>query len=248
MPAILFVLAFLCELVDSTLGMGYGTALTPILLCMGYSPTQIIPAVLLSEFVTGLAAAFCHHKKGNVKFSWRSRALRVAFVLGLCSIVGTVSAVFLAVSLSKFALKLYIGILVLAMGIIILAARHRKIKFSWKRIVGLGMVASFNKGMSGGGYGPVVCGGQLLSGVESKGAIAITSLAEGLTCLVGLICFAALGMFPGPELACPLMMGAVLSTPLSAAAVDRLGNRRLVVLVGLVTVGLGLLTITRVLL
>jgi hypothetical protein len=29
--------------------------------------------------------------------------------------------------------------------------------------------------MSGGGYGPVVTGGQLLSGVNGKNAIAITS-------------------------------------------------------------------------
>ena len=42
MPAVLFVTAFLCELVDSTLGMGYGTALAPILICMGYNPVHVI--------------------------------------------------------------------------------------------------------------------------------------------------------------------------------------------------------------
>ena len=38
---------FVCELVDSSLGMGYGTTVTPLLLAAGYSPLDIVPAVLI---------------------------------------------------------------------------------------------------------------------------------------------------------------------------------------------------------
>ena len=48
--------AFLCEYVDSTLGMGYGTTLTPIFLLMGFSPMQIVPSILLSELISGILA------------------------------------------------------------------------------------------------------------------------------------------------------------------------------------------------
>ncbi|GAI88319.1 unnamed protein product, partial [marine sediment metagenome] len=48
----LSIIALLCEYVDSTLGMGYGTALTPVLLLFGFTPMQIIPAVLLSELLS----------------------------------------------------------------------------------------------------------------------------------------------------------------------------------------------------
>ena len=61
-------IAFLAEYVDSALGMGYGTTLTPILLMMGYEPMQVVPAVLLSELVTGLLAAMAHHVAGNANF------------------------------------------------------------------------------------------------------------------------------------------------------------------------------------
>ncbi len=60
--AVLFGMAFFCELVDSTLGMGYGTTLTPVLLLMGYQPMQVVPAILLSELITGGFAAFAHHR------------------------------------------------------------------------------------------------------------------------------------------------------------------------------------------
>jgi uncharacterized membrane protein YfcA len=62
----IILLAFTCELVDSTLGMGYGTTLTPLLLLLGHEPAEIVPAVLLSEFVTGVLAGLFHHEFGNV--------------------------------------------------------------------------------------------------------------------------------------------------------------------------------------
>jgi len=60
------LLAFVCEYVDSTLGMGYGTTLTPLLLIMGYNPLQVVPVVLISELISGLLAGMLHHKEGNV--------------------------------------------------------------------------------------------------------------------------------------------------------------------------------------
>jgi uncharacterized membrane protein YfcA len=58
----LMLLAFVCELVDSSLGMGYGTTLTPILLIAGYEPIEIVPAVLFSECITGIVAGILHHE------------------------------------------------------------------------------------------------------------------------------------------------------------------------------------------
>ena len=60
--------AFVCEYVDSTLGMGYGTTLTPLLLLMGYKPLEIVPVILLSELISGLMAGAFHHFQGNVNF------------------------------------------------------------------------------------------------------------------------------------------------------------------------------------
>ncbi|MBA3064617.1 sulfite exporter TauE/SafE family protein, partial [Candidatus Woesearchaeota archaeon] len=62
------IIAFFAEYIDSTLGMGYGTILTPLLLLFGFNPLQVVPAVLLSELITGLLAGFTHHKAGNVNF------------------------------------------------------------------------------------------------------------------------------------------------------------------------------------
>lgn len=259
----IILMAFVAEYFDSTLGMGYGTSLTPILLLLGYQPMQIVPSILLSELFTGIFAGLIHNKMGNVQLfpgqkpelknsqvnfisnlkSYLPKHLKISLLIALCSIVGTVAAVVIAVSLPKFYVKLYIGILIFIMGLLILITSKKVFKFSWKKIVGLSVVASFNKGMSGGGYGPVVTSGQLLSGVDGKNAIGITSFAEGLTCLVGLIMYLSMNKAIDWTLAPFLVFGGMLSVPLSGITVKKMKTEKLRIIIGIVTVGLGLLTL-----
>lgn len=261
-----FLLAFVCEFIDSTLGMGYGTTLTPVLLLMGFSPVQIVPAVLLSELVTGAMAAFMHHRAGNAFFDFRntpehrivkkmgalgyiprSPDARIAWVLGVSSIAGAVGAAFLAISIPAFHLKLFIGLIVTAMGVLILARRGSIPRFSWKRITGLGVVAAFNKGLSGGGYGPLVTSGQILSGVATKSAVAITSMAESFTCLVAVLAYLVTGVEIDWGAAPALTLGAVCSVPLSAIAVKHMKLRGFTLIVGATTLILGLFTLYKLL-
>lgn len=241
----LVVIALICEYIDSTLGMGYGTTLTPLLLLMGFEPLQVVPAVLLSELIAGFLAAFSHHYVGNVDFGIDSEHLKIALLLGACSIIGALIAVLIAINLPTFYLKLYIGFLVLAMGAIILWRRNIAKEFSWKKITGLGVLAAFNKGMSGGGYGPVMVTGQILSGVPGKNAIAITSLAEGITCLVAVLVYFFTNNLIDWQLAPYLVIGAALSAPLSAITVKRLKEQRLTVFIGFATILLGLFTLAK---
>ncbi len=241
---IIIILAFLCEYIDSSLGMGYGTTLTPLLLIMGYSPLQIVPAILLSELFSGLTAAFFHHKFKNTNFKIGTTDFKIAVVMAGCSIFGTVAAVIIALNLPVFYVKLYIGILVLSMGIIILMTLKRTFRFSWSKITSLGLLAAFNKGISGGGYGPIVTGGQILSGVKSKNAIGITSLAEGLTCFVGVITYLICTNHTiGWSLAPSLVVGAILSVPIAAYTVKKFKGEHLKLIVGIVTLILGLVTL-----
>lgn len=268
--AVIVLLAFFAEYVDSSLGMGYGTTLTPLLLLMGYDPLQVVPSVLLSELITGLLAGFTHHTIGNVNFKPRTMnikkiyvslreigvlnsirlgfppSLKVVLLISFCSIIGTIAAVFIAINLPKFYLKLYIGILVAVIGIVIIATINKEYSFSWKKITVLGLIASFNKGISGGGYGPVVVGGQLVSGVNEKNAVAITSLSEGLTCVVGVVTYILTKDIIDWVLAPYLIIGAVLSVPLSALTVKVLKGRVIKIIIGVFTITLGLVTILKV--
>lgn len=242
---VVIVLAFVCELVDSTLGMGYGTSLTPILLLLGYQPAEIVPAVLFSEFVTGVLAGVLHHEFGNVDFRVKSRDFRVMALMTGLSVVGVLSAVSIAVRLPTWAIKAYIGLLVTGIGVALLWGRNRQFRFSWGRVAGLGLLAAFNKGISGGGYGPVVTGGQVLTGVSPRSAIGIASLAEGITSAVGVIAYLASGAAFPVLLTPSLLVGAVISVPLAAFAVSKAPDRSMPQVIGGVSTVLGAYTLLK---
>lgn len=244
----LILLAFVCELVDSSLGMGYGTTLTPLLLLMGYEPIEIVPAVLFSECITGVLAGVCHHEFGNVNLRFGSHDFKIVGVLTGFSLVGVLLAVGIAVTVPSWLVKLYIGVLVLGIGLSILKNHRQSITFSWQRIAGLGFLAAFNKGISGGGYGPVVTGGQVLAGVRGRSAVGIASLAEGIASAVGVLAYLGSGTIIPWHLAPSLLLGAVLSVPFAAYVVSRMPAGRLTLAIGGLSTALGGYTLVRVLL
>jgi uncharacterized membrane protein YfcA len=246
-PLVLAAIAFCCEFVDSSLGMGYGTTFTPLLLLMGFDLKTVVPVILLSEFLTGITAGGFHHALGNASFKARSRDSRVAMVLGGAGVFGALVAVQFLTRVPRLWARLYFALMITAMGLVILARRNGTYRFSWSKLVGLGLISSFNKGMSGGGYGPLVVGGQLLSGCDAKNAVACTSIAESVVCLVGLIGFAIAGVFPTPALAIPIVAGAMLSAPCASAMTRYLNNRLdLKKLVGVIVLILGIVCLVKV--
>ncbi len=259
------VAAFVCEYIDSTLGMGYGTILTPLLLMFGLAPLAVVPAILVSELVTGAVASYGHSKAGNVGFDFsrdsehrivkrlgrlgylpKSRDSKVAMVLAACSIIGSIVAVYIAMSLPKMLLRLFIGFIVLSMGLVIVAKHKGGLKFSWKRIVGLGVIASFNKGISGGGYGPLVTSGQILSGIKSKSSVAITSFSESFTCLVAILAYLIVSSPIDWGIAPFLVIGALAATPFSVVTVKKVDTMKVGLLVGISTIFLGGFTLIKV--
>jgi uncharacterized protein len=234
-----FLAALLCEYMDSSLGMGYGTTLTPLLLLAGFEPLQIVPAVLVSELITGVAAGWMHHRDGNVDFLRDARARRTVLHLTALSAGGAIAAVFVAVTISKLLLGLLITAIVLSMGAIILMTRKRQVPYHSGSILAVGAVAAFNKGLSGGGYGPLVTAGQVVSGLPAKHAVAITSVAESLTCAIGVAAYLAAGKTIDWTLAVPLVAGAALSVPMATATVLRTPEHAVRGLVGITTCLLG---------
>lgn len=245
--AVLAVIAvcFVFEMVDSSLGMGYGTSLTPILLLAGFEPHELVPTILVSEFLSGFAAFFFHAEAGNVRLDSRSVHLRSGMTLSVFSVVGVLAGVNLALNLSKIVLTRLIGGVILLAGLVLLVSLNRRFVYRTWKIAVLGLVASFNKAVSGGGYGPLMTAGQILSGVEGRAAVGITSFAEGFTCLAGSALFLALGERLDPVLLVPVVTGALLSVPFSAQIV-RVAREDLVKrVIAVLTLALGAFTLVK---
>lgn len=147
MLVIIALMAFICEYIDSSLGMGYGTVLSPALIIMGFDPLAVVPAVLFSQAMGGFVAAAFHHRFLNVNFGPRTRDSKIVYVITAFGMAATIIAALVAVNIPKELLRTYIGLVILAMGIIILL--KRKFRFSWKKIIGLGVLSAFISGSPG---------------------------------------------------------------------------------------------------
>jgi hypothetical protein len=233
--SVLFILGFIGKLCDSTLGLGYGTILAPSLIIIGYPIRHIVPAVLFSEFTSAALTALSHRIRGTISSHPFSRDFKVSAVLSFMGIIGAVVGVLIATSFIDLFITVYVGITVIITGTLIV--RGFGWKFSWKRLSLMGFVASVNKGLSGGGYGPIIAGGQILSGREEKRAIASTSTAEAVTTAASWGLYVILGqVVPSWEsflaLEIPLTLGALLSAPVAAYVIHKIEPRNLIPFVG----------------
>ena len=223
------LLALFFETVDSSAGMGFGTALSPLLLVLGFEPLQVVPVLVASQAFTSAFGGLMHSEFANIEFSLRplNRPMKTALLVAVPGAVGAC----VAVVLTYFALKLpdsfietYIAVLVLAMAALIAATalRRRRRDYRPGRLPFFGAVAGLNKGLGSGGYGPVVTLGGVLSGLLEKTSVAITTMAEGIASTVGTITFlviAALGTAVDWRLLPWLWLGAFPASVLGPYAV-----------------------------
>ena len=194
------------ETIDAGLGMMYGTILAPVLIISGYDPLLVVPSILLSQAIGGVFATYSHNKYKNAVWNIKSHDLKIAFVIVIFGLIAVGLGVFVGNIISSTYLKTYIGILCIIMGILVLI-KH-KFKFSWKKITILGLISSFNKALSGGGFGPIVATGNIASGVKEKNSIGITDFAEAPICLASFGIWTYFNGFPDTPLLLPLCIGA----------------------------------------
>jgi len=240
---LLIIPAFLTAVVDIVFGMGFGLTMTPILLLMGYAPHEIVPALLFSSMIGNIFSPFFHHKLKNVDFSLCSKHLHMSILLGSLGIVGSFIGASISIGISNFYLGLYIGLLIVSLGLFLLVNKKLKAKFSWLKLTFLGLFGSFNKGISGSGFGPITTTGMIVMNVNEKVAVSIQTFSELFVSLAGFLTFVLAGSQISWNLILPLSLGVVFSTPLAAFMVHKFDSRKLRTAIGVVTVILGILTL-----
>ncbi|KAH3756761.1 hypothetical protein Pelo_11437 [Pelomyxa schiedti] len=137
-----------------------------------------------------------YKKTGFVLNKYLTYDVRIIMFLGGIGSIGAIISQIVSVygSISKqfnFVIKLYIGIIALTMGIFTFCMYvfKPKWKFAWWKIFIISIITGFNKGLSGGGSGPVAVTGQMLAGRPERNSIGVTPYSEVIVCGVSTICY-----------------------------------------------------------
>lgn len=203
------IAALIMEFIDSSLGMMYGTVLSPLLIILNYNVKDVVPSLLFSQALGGFIASWRHHHHKNADFNSGTTDRRIAAAIVCFGVFASLIGVLVSVRIPPYILNSYIGLLVTVIGLLILSGRS--LVLTDGKIYLLGLVSSFNKALSGGGFGPLVAGGQLVFRNRcEKGAIGSTDFAEAPICLVSFLLWVCFQGLPPLSLCLPLSIGAAV--------------------------------------
>lgn len=243
-------LGFLGGLFDNSFGMGYGL-LSPIFVFIGFDILVVVPTLLLSQAITGFSGTIFHSLNKNVNFgSKETRESRIYYLFTFAGVVGTIFAVFFAINLPDLFLLLYIGLMMMIIGIIVLF----KINFggSWNKLYAISVIAGFNKAISGGGYGPLVTSGQLMAGGEVRNSVGVTQFSESTISILAFLLYFVFNDFAQImltiQLAIIMVFSGMFSAPIGAIIARKLDESVARKVVAWLSISIGIITLLRILL
>jgi uncharacterized protein len=215
---VLAVVGLFAQLVDGSLGMGYGVTSSTLLVLAGLTPAAASASVHFSELGTNLASGVSHWRLKNV--DWR--------VVGRIAGPGAVGAFLGATVLSHLSTKAAAPVMATILAVLgayilvrfVLGIRPRIAGHpGLKLLAPLGLVAGFVDATGGGGWGPVATPALLTDGrLEPRkvvGSIDTSEFAVSAAASLGfLFGLGAAGI--SWSLALALLAGGLVAAPLAA--------------------------------
>jgi uncharacterized membrane protein YfcA len=240
---------FIAQLVDGSLGMGYGVTSTSLLLTLGLAPALASASVHLAEIGTTAVSGLSHWRMGNVD-------MRSLLMIGIPGGVGGFLGAVVLANLSLDAARPMVSLVLLVLGAVIIfrfihgrrtaAAREageapvvdetdpNARRHGWK-LIPLGLVGGFLDASGGGGWGPVTTSSLMAAArMRPRTIIGTVSGSEfivsGAASVGFLLTLGSAGI--DFSIVVMLLLGGVIAAPLSAWLVRRFDDQALATGVG----------------
>lgn len=239
----LFIGVF-AQLVDGTLGMGYGTTSTSFLLTFGVSPATSSMAVHVAEMFTTGASAISHHKFKNID-------KKLVYNLIIPGLVGSVlGAYLLSDVIDGKVIKPYIAfyMLILAILIVIKGLRRKNIVKNTNKgqLNLLALFGGFMDSIGGGGWGPIVTSTLMGRGGDPRYIIGSVNTAEFAVAFASGVTFILFDGIMGWQVIVGLIVGGIVAAPISAYLVNKIPRKPITLLVGVLLILLSLRTLYQI--
>jgi uncharacterized membrane protein YfcA len=237
----------LAQLINGTLGMGFGVSSTTALVTIGVLPVVASASVHTAQIFTALVSGSAHLKFGNVD---RNMAMRLV----IPGIFGGVTGAYVLTKVSGGSLSAIVGVILFIMGFMIFFkfALRNTVHFrtktpSSKMLLPLGYAAAFTDAIGGGGWGPVATTTLVASNVKPNEAIGSVNFAKFFVTTaetVAFILLLGLENFNWP-IVIGLIIGGLICAPVSTWLTRKLPHKVLGGFVGIVVMILSVLMILK---
>lgn len=246
---LIFLMGLTAQLIDGTLGMGYGVTSATLLIAIGIHPAIASASIHTAEVVISFFSGVSHWRLGNVR-----RGLWLP--LASLGVIGGILGAFGVVSLPVIPVRMVVGIVLLSMGGLIvyrfvlrdgsvIMNRTTQRPRAPGRLAILGFFAGFIDALGGGGWGPICTPSLIISGEEPRHVVGSVNLAEFFVTLATTATFLVLlgiEQFRW-DIVVVLLLSGMISAPVSAWLCNRLPRRTLGILIGLLIIILSARTV-----
>lgn len=167
------LIGFVAQIIDSSLGMGFGIISNSVLLSQGFPPALVSASVNAAKLPTTGTAAISHIIHRNVD-------LRILIPVAIFGSIGGIIGALILSSLKGTALSTLVTIYMFVIGGLIVwrgmtGVAPRVLPAAYTRLIGF--IGGIVEGI-GGSWGPVVTTSLMGAGTESRYAIGSSNFAE----------------------------------------------------------------------
>lgn len=227
---IMLLTGFLAQMVDGSLGMGYGTISTTFLLAMGVSPAIVSSRVHSARVFSSGVSGYSHHRFGNINKKLFG-TLVVPGVLG--AVAGAVMAYFGQKYSSYLRIPLSIYTVYLGYYIVRKAFKRNKNAEKVKSAGWLASAGGFMDAFAGGGWGTLVTSTLIAKRRSPRYVVGSVCLAEFFVVLASSITFFILLQSIPIGDVIGLVVGGLIAAPVAARLVGKLPLKTTFIIVGL---------------
>lgn len=246
LPSFLVMLltGFLAQMVDGSLGMGYGTISTTFLLANGVSPAIVSSRVHSARVFSSGVSGYSHHRFGNIN----KKLFKTLVVPG---IIGAVVGATLAYVGQKYStyVRIPLSIYTCFLGYYIIkkALRKKVTNDKVKKAGWLAGVGGFMDAFAGGGWGALVTGTLISKRKNPRYVIGSVCLAEFFVVFASAVTFFILLKHIPVGDVLGLIIGGVIAGPIAARLVGKLPLKAMYYAVGGFVILTSLFTLYKVL-
>lgn len=232
---IMLLTGFLAQMVDGSMGMGYGTISTTFLLATGVSPAVVSSRVHSARVFSSGVSGYSHHRFGNIN----KKLFKTLVVPGIIGAVLGAALAFIGQKYSSY-VRIPLSIYTCYLGYFIIKKAIRK-KVANERVKRAGWLAGiggFMDAFAGGGWGALVTGTLISKRKNPRYVIGSVCLAEFFVVFASAVTFFILLKHIPVSDVLGLIIGGVIAGPIAARLVGKLPLKTMYFAVG------GLVTLT----
>lgn len=225
------VVGFFAQLLDGSLGMGFGVLSYTLLGGIGLDPKSVSATVNASKIFTGAAASFAHVREANV-----NRRMLASLAAG--GVIGALIGSLILISFESDQLKIAVNVYLLLVGALILnrARRPPGDQAAPPRSGLIGLFGGILEAVAGI-WGPFVTSSLVERGGAPRYVVGCSTIAETIVAVtVSGVLVGHLGLATVSQLAFGLIGGALLAAPLAARLTRRLPSGIAIICIGLLVI------------